>query len=68
MAVSFLMTLIFWIGTYYEDHLDKNLAPVWIGYVEIILMILIVADYLLFFFISDNKVFYIFELLLLLVI
>lgn len=62
MAVSFLMTLIFWIGTYYEDHLDKNLAPVWIGYVEIILMILIVADYLLFFFISDNKVFYIFSL------
>lgn len=62
VVVSFLMVLIFWIGTYYEDHLDKNLAPVWIGYVEIILMILIVADYLLFFFISDNRVFYIFSL------
>ena len=60
--VSFMMVLVFWIGTYYEDHLDKNLAPLWLGYAEIILMILIVADYLIFFFISDNRVFYIFSL------
>lgn len=36
--------------------------PLWLGYVEIILMALIVADYLLFFFISENRVFYIFSL------
>lgn len=62
--ISFLFSIIFFIQLYWDPLNPRNLEniePLWLGYLEIILMIIMAADFLLFGFISDNRIQYLFS-------
>jgi len=63
VVTSSLMWLCFAVGTYFDptNPLYEYETPVVIKYTEIILMMFIIVDYLLFWFISENRIFYIFS-------
>ena len=54
--LSFLLTFFFAMDTYYQGG-----SPLIITYCEYVIMILSTLDFLLFFFIDDNRLFYIFS-------
>lgn len=54
--LSFLLALFFAIDTYFEDG-----TPVVLQYVELVIITCLAADYLLFFYISENRLLYIFS-------
>jgi len=61
--ISFLLASSFAITTYFDvsnprDNLEE---PKWISYFEVILMLIIMADYLLYFFLSEHRIPYIFS-------
>lgn len=66
---SGLILVTFAIGTYYDD-LNPNFKniegakriPNWIKIVEIVLLMIYIADFLLFFFIAENRIVYFFKL------
>jgi hypothetical protein len=53
--LSFLLTLFFALDTYYDG------TPRVIEFAEYVILIMHTLDYLLFFFISDNRLFYFFS-------
>lgn len=53
--LSFILTLFFALDTYYDG------TPTVIEYAEYVVLILHTVDFLLFFFISDNRLFFIFS-------
>lgn len=53
--LSFLLTLFFALDTYYDG------TPRVIEFAEYVILVLHTLDYLLFFFISDNRLFYFFS-------
>ena len=57
------MWVCFAVGTYFDttNPLEENETPMVIHYTEITLMIFITLDYLLLWFISENRIFYIFS-------
>lgn len=60
---SFLLALTFMIGTYYDEMnpRDEMVQPRWLRLGEIILILILAADYLVNFFISENRIIYIFS-------
>lgn len=54
--LSFLLTFFFAMDTYYTGG-----SPLIITYCEYVIMIMATLDFLLFFFIDDNRLFYIFS-------
>lgn len=61
-VISFLMLICFAVGTYTDPQnpLKNDEIPLFIKYTEIILMLIMLVDYLLFMFLSDNRILYIF--------
>ena len=60
---SFALALTFMVGTYYDEmnpKLDRT-VPEWLKLAEIILIIILAADWLINFFISENRIIYIFS-------
>jgi hypothetical protein len=58
------MALTFAVSTYYDElnpACKDCVLPVFISLAEIIFMMVILADYLLFFLIADNRIWYIFS-------
>jgi hypothetical protein len=53
--LSFILTLFFALDTYYDG------TPVVIEYAEYVILILHTMDYLLFFFIAENRLFFVFS-------
>lgn len=63
-VISFLMACIFAVESNFHLN-DPRLelrSLVWLEYIEIGLMLLIIADFLLFFFIHENRIVFIFSL------
>jgi len=54
-TLSFILTLFFALDTYYDG------TPIVIEYAEYVILILHTLDYLLFFFIAENRLFYMFS-------
>lgn len=61
--MSFLMFVCYAIDSYYDDaHPSRELkTPQWIKYCELGLLVIMVADWLVFLFLADNKIFYLFQ-------
>jgi len=61
---SFMLALTFMIGTYYDDMnpLDPQEQPEWLRLGEIGLIFILSADWLINFFISENRIIYIFSI------
>ena len=59
-----MLALTFMIGTYYDDMnpLDPQEQPEWLRLGEIILIFILSADWLINFFISENRIIYIFSI------
>ena len=64
-VVSGLMWVCFAVGTYFDptDPIPGHEyeTPIFIKYTEMIIMIFIGCDYLIFWFLSENRIFYIFS-------
>lgn len=62
-VISFMFSCIFFIQLYWDplNPRDFEYEPEWLGYLEITLMFIMTADFLLFCFISDNKIQYLFS-------
>jgi len=58
------MVILFAIGTYYDETNPLNVEdflPEWIKVTEIILINIMTADYFVFFFLSENRIYYLFD-------
>ena len=61
--VSFMFSLTFMVGTYYNER-DPNTdlrPPEWLKIVEIISIFVLTIDFLLGFFIAENRLLYVFS-------
>jgi len=63
---SFMLALTFAIETYYHDPysyiIGENMVPVWMEVCDTILMALLIADYLVFFYIHhESRILYVFS-------
>jgi len=61
--VSFMFSLTFMIGTYYNER-DPNTdlrPPEWLKVVEIVSIFILTIDFLLGFFIAENRLIYVFS-------
>lgn len=58
-----MLTLTFIIGTYYDDMnpRDPQQQPEWLRLGEIILIFILASDWLINFYISENRIIYIFS-------
>jgi len=62
--ISFMFYVVYAIGTFCDKAnplMDDCQEPSWMEFVEMSLMACIIADYLIFFFVSDNRIIYIFN-------
>ncbi len=55
-ALSFLMAMFYALDTYFQDG-----TPLVIQYIELVIVIYLSLDFLLFFYISENRLLYIFN-------
>ena len=62
-VISFVLASFFAVNTYFNKDprsIDEAI-PEWTELAELVVMILLVIDYLIFFFISENKIVYLFN-------
>ena len=62
-VISFLMATTFAINTYWvtNDPRQSMSQPMWIDYTEIGLLMIVIIDFLLFLFLSENRILYLFN-------